>query len=630
MSDDQRAASDAGRLANANPANPDRTLYEDFSRLNNELANAQRDLVRKNVELVGLNHEKTEALRQAEEAAISLQRSEERYRSLNAELEDRICARTRELDRARKEAERANRAKSEFLAMMSHEIRTPMNGVIGMIEILGQSNLTSPQTEMVELVGESARSLLTILDDLLDFSRADVGKLELERVPLELAEVVANACTMLEGAAVNRGVRLIVSLDPNLPRRVLGDEARLRQVLVNLVGNAIKFSKSGEQDARVTVQAVLVEHQGDAMTIELIVTDNGIGISAATVARLFTPFSQADATITRRYGGTGLGLAIVDQLARLMGGRISVQSELGRGSTFVAHLRFASVPADGIAGERATPDERRGNAAVAADPPPTREEAQRQGRLVLVAEDNDINRKVIAQQLRLIGFAADIAVDGREALERWRSGDFGLVLTDLHMPEMDGYALAAAIRAEEDGERRTPIVALTANAQHDQEARCLRVGMDAYLTKPVQLARLKETLEAGLAGTLRSNEARPSFVSASPSAPVVDLAVLAELVGDDPAVIDEMVESFQNSAAQSRQVLRHAAARGSLQDSKAAAHKLKAGARSLGAARLAEACIEIEQASASTTASGLGALMDRFELEFEAVRNDLASRQRLS
>jgi signal transduction histidine kinase/DNA-binding NarL/FixJ family response regulator len=630
MSDDQRAASDAGRLANANPANPDRTLYEDFSRLNNELANAQRDLVRKNVELVGLNQEKTEALRQAEEAAISLQRSEERYRSLNAELEDRICARTRELDRARKEAERANRAKSEFLAMMSHEIRTPMNGVIGMIEILGQSNLTSPQTEMVELVGESARSLLTILDDLLDFSRADVGKLELERVPLELAEVVANACTMLEGAAVNRRVRLIVSLDPNLPRRVLGDEARLRQVLVNLVGNAIKFSKSGEQDARVTVQAVLVEHQGDAMTIELIVTDNGIGISAATVARLFTPFSQADATITRRYGGTGLGLAIVDQLARLMGGRISVQSELGRGSTFVAHLRFASVPADGIAGERATPDERRGNAAVAADPPPTREEAQRQGRLVLVAEDNDINRKVIAQQLRLIGFAADIAVDGREALERWRSGDFGLVLTDLHMPEMDGYALAAAIRAEEDGERRTPIVALTANAQHDQEARCLRVGMDAYLTKPVQLARLKETLEAGLAGTLRSNEARPSFVSASPSAPVVDLAVLAELVGDDPAVIDEMVESFQNSAAQSRQVLRHAAARGSLQDSKAAAHKLKAGARSVGAARLAEACIEIEQASASTTASGLGALMDRFELEFEAVRNDLASRQRLS
>jgi signal transduction histidine kinase/DNA-binding NarL/FixJ family response regulator len=626
MSNDARAASDAGRLASADLANPDRTLYEDFSRLNNELANAQRHLVRKNVELVGLNQEKAEALRRAEEAAISLRRSEERYRSLNAELEDRICARTRELDRARNEAERANRAKSEFLAMMSHEIRTPMNGVIGMIEILGQSSLTSSQTEMVDLVGESARSLLTILDDLLDFSRADVGKLELEREPLQLAEVVANACTMLEGAAVNSGVRLIVSLDPNLPRKVLGDEARLRQVLVNLIGNAIKFSKSGEQDARVSVRAVLVEHQRDAVTIELSVTDNGIGMSAATVARLFTPFSQADATITRRYGGTGLGLAIADQLARLMGGRISVQSELGRGSTFVAHLRFASVLADGIAGERDTPDEKSGSAAVAADPPPTREEAQRQGRLVLVAEDNDINRKVIAQQLRLIGFAADIAVDGREALERWRSGDFGLVLTDLHMPEMDGYALAAAIRAEEGGGRRTPIVALTANAQHDEETRCLHLGMDAYLTKPAQLARLKETLEAGLAGTLRSSEARPSFVSASPSTPVVDLAVLAELVGDDPAVIDEMVESFQNSAAQSRQVLRHAVARGSLQDSKAAAHKLKAGARSVGAARLAEACIEIEQASASTTASGLVALMDRFELEFEAVRNVLASR----
>lgn len=510
-SHESRLASDAEGLVDPVP-NAERSLYEDFSRLNNELANAQRDLVRKNVELVALNEEKAEALRLADAAAMGLVESEQRYRVLNAELEDRVCARTIELDRARKEAERANRAKSEFLAMISHEIRTPMNGVIGMIEVLGEGNLGSAEVEMVDLARQSARSLLAILDDLLDFSQADIGRLPLVSEPLQLADVVAGACRMLGDAAASRGICLAVSLDPNLPRSVLGDEARLRQVLANLIGNAIKFSKMGERDAKVSVRAVLVEHQGDAVTIELIVSDNGIGMSAETVTRLFTPFSQADATITRRYGGTGLGLAIADKLARLMGGRLSVQSELGQGSTFIAHLRFACALANSENADRHRVALKTVGTVAATGEPPTREEAQRQGQLILVAEDNPVNRTVIAQQLRLLGFAADIAVDGREALEKWRSGDFGLVLTDLHMPEMDGYALAASIRAEEAGARRTPIVALTANAQHGEEARCLALGMDACLTKPVQLARLKEALQGADIGLSGAVSALPPLV----------------------------------------------------------------------------------------------------------------------
>ncbi|PKO69479.1 MAG: hypothetical protein CVU22_04680 [Betaproteobacteria bacterium HGW-Betaproteobacteria-16] len=504
MSEDDRPELGAHRLSSAD-SNAQRALFEDFSRLNNELTNVQRDLVRKNVELVGLNQEKAEALRQAVTAAAALQESEQRYRVLNAELEDRVTARTVELDRSRKEAERANRAKSEFLAMMSHEIRTPMNGVIGLLDILGQSKLRSSEVEMVNLAQQSARSLLGILDDLLDFSQADIDKLQLVREPMQLADVVDQVCKMPNGAAARSGVNLTVSLDPHLPACVIGDKARLRQVLASLVENAIKFSETGDQVAKVSVRAVVVERQGDAVTIDLIVKDNGIGMSTETIAVLFTPFSQADATITRRYGGTGMGLALADKLARLMGGHISVQSELGRGSTFVAHLRFDTVHT-GQDGDVSNVLRENNGRSAPTGAPRTIEDAQRKDRLILVVEDNEFNQTVIVQQLRLLGFAADVAKDGREALEMWRSGGFGLVLTDLHMPEMDGYSLAASIRAEEGSRRRTPIVALTANALHNEEARCLAAGMDAYLTKPAGLARLKETLEAGFAGTFLSRE----------------------------------------------------------------------------------------------------------------------------
>ena len=460
----------------------DRAIYEDFTRLNNELVNLQREMVGKNAEL---------------------QESEQRYRALNAELEDRVLARTAELERARVEAERANRAKSTFLAVMSHEIRTPMNGVLGMIDVLLHAGLTAPQVEMVDLARASALSLLRTLDDILDFSKAEAGKLALESKPMDVAALLGMARAAFEQSAAARGVAVSVFVDPRIPGRVLGDEVRLRQVLDKLVDNAIKFSAGLERPGQVSVRAMLAGRQAEGVGVELVVADNGIGMSEGTRANLFTPFTQADASMSRRYGGTGLGLAVADMLVRLMGGTISVASVAGEGSTFIVRLRLATVAPAGAPAARSGDALAFRHDASARPAPSSREEALRARRLILVAEDNAINRRVIVEQLRLAGFAADIAVDGREALGRWRSGDYALLLTDLQMPEMDGYELAAAIRAEEGAGRRMPIFALTANSLPDDEARCLAVGMDAYLVKPVSLDRMKTILDAALAGAPR-------------------------------------------------------------------------------------------------------------------------------
>ncbi len=463
----------------ATPDALDRALLEDFSRLNSELVNLKRELMRGNVEL----HD-----------------SAERYRLLNVELEDRVRARTAELQAARVEADRANDAKSAFLAMMCHELRTPMNGVVGMIDVLHESGLTYGQVEMVDLIRRSALAQLTILEDLLDVAKGEAGTVELESVSMQLGQLVHAVCTQLEPNAVDRGLSISVSVDPDIPLALLGDPRRLRQVLFNLIGNAIKFSGGGAAPGRVSVRAVLAARQPTAASIDLIIADHGIGMSADTVEQLFSPFSQADASITRRYGGTGIGLAISNMLVRLMGGTLSVQSVHGQGSTFTARLCLAlaapAVPAGGIgpvAARAAIPF-------VAATSVPSRDEARRQGRLVLVAEDNDVNRKVIARQMALIGFAIEMAIDGRDALEKWRNDDFALLLTDLHMPEMDGFALAEAIRADENGGQRKPIIALTANSLRNEASRCVAAGMDNCLTKPVKLPQLKAALEAGLAG----------------------------------------------------------------------------------------------------------------------------------
>ncbi len=477
-----------------------------------------------------------------------------------------------ELEAARDAAEAANQAKSTFLATMSHEIRTPMNGVIGTAELLEREALNERQKRLIGTVRTSASALLRIIDDVLDFSKIEAGHMELEDAPFGLRGLVEGATETLSVQAESKGLIIAATVEPGTPDLLSGDATRVRQILFNLIGNATKFTDRGE--IRVAARATL--RVNSRVRLVLSVSDTGIGMSEAQMARLFKPFAQADSSTTRRYGGTGLGLSIVRRLAELMGGEAHVTSTPGKGSTFsvTLDLGLAQSPLVEPSATKMTPSEGVHG-------------------LVLAIDDSDINLQVLSGQLEVLGVAVETASNGIEALTKWRDKPYALVLTDVHMPDMDGFELTREIRAEEaltGNGRRTPIVALTANALKGEADKCLAAGMDGYLTKPLTLDRLREAVERWMSGPAASAAAIAEDESAT-SGPL-DRAAMRRTFGDNPVLIERLLARFRQSGANLVSEIAGTADPAALAD---LAHRLKGDARAAGAIRLGDLAALLEQ-----------------------------------
>lgn len=674
----------------------------------------------------------------------------------------------KKVERAMKEAkelaESATKAKGEFLASMSHEIRTPMNGITGMADLLAQSNLDDDQKHMVKTIRDSGNALITVINDILDFSKIEAGKLQLEEISMSISDALEGVASTLTPNASKKGIRIDTYVDPAIPAAVQGDAVRVRQILFNLAGNAVKFSEKKD----VALRATLARSDSDGQVwVRFDVIDHGIGISEENQAKLFQAFSQAESSTTRRFGGTGLGLAICKRLVEMMGGTVGLKSKVGEGSVFTAELpfrpstterlhekardlsglnvvlvgstgmreeaitaylkhwgavpetatddraaaelirlavkdgraissiildlgldsvrqdeavrrlrseitsrktplillqdyqsrgarireedvvtvdanpliRYRIISAVAVAAGRASPEVKADIdlSATKSVKAPSVDEAEALGQLILLAEDNATNQDVIRRQLNMLGFACEIAGDGAQALKAWRTGRYALLLTDCHMPEMDGYDLTGAIRTEEKTSgKRSPIIAVTANALQGEAERCIAAGMDDYVSKPIAMPILRAALKKWMPAP-RDSAAKANFASETDSradTPVVsvrpdqstaqtgspiDPRAIREMFGDDDATFKEILESFVEP---SQAIIREIVAACDTRTSSGvheAAHKLKSAARSVGAGALADTCVSLEAAGKAEDWGAIDKLAPRAREQMEAV-----------
>jgi PAS domain S-box-containing protein len=560
------------------------------------------------------------------------------------------------LRQAKEAAEAASRAKSEFLANMSHEIRTPMNGVLGMTELLLRCGLNDKEHRLAESVHRSATALLGIINGILDFSKIEAGKLQLETVAFEARQAIQDVVDLLRESVRRKQLKLTCHIRDDVPTYLLGDPMRLRQVILNLVGNAVKFTDHGEVEitvasARQTAEEVLLSVQ---------VRDTGIGIAPAVQAGIFEAFSQADGSTTRKYGGTGLGLAIVKQLVTLMGGTVGVQSRPGEGSTFRCTVRMRIAEAVG-AGERPSADRMDLSSAEASH----RCEPNQQGPLVLLVEDNAVNREVARGMLEALHCRIDMAETGRQAVEATAPTDYALVLMDCQMPDMDGFTATRLIREREasclthesqgeagtatglrPGRRHLPIIALTAHALNRDREACLAAGMDDYLSKPFSLKDLESIVSRWIPNLLDQSGAaqnRPSLTTAGHphggdsqqniQEPKDSIRTVESLVLDRKAfesiralqrpgrqdILRKVLSQYIEVSGQLVERLRRAIAANDAEDLRAVAHQLKSSSEHLGARAVAARCRAVEQLASSHALEEAREIVEQLICDYEVV-----------
>jgi len=483
---------------------------------------------------------------------------------------------------------------------MSHEIRTPMNGVLGMLELLSLTRLDGEQRGTLNIVRASGRSLMRIIDDILDFSKIEAGKLTLRPEPTSIAAVVERSADVFVGNASSKGLVLRRFVDRRISPALVVDPVRLQQILGNLLSNAIKFTDRGE----VGIRADLEELREDVEVVRFTVHDSGIGISREARERLFHPFAQAGEA-SRQLGGTGLGLSICRRLADLMGGVIAMESEAGVGTSVVVRLPLqrSEAPEENAAKPSEAPAAVSGRRA-----PPSPDEAVREGSLVLLVDDHPINRMVLLKQVNALGYAAETAENGAEAIEKWSSGRFAAIITDCNMPELNGYDLARHVRDVEKrhGHTRIPIIACTANALGSEVENCLGAGMDDYLAKPIDLEQL--AIKLG------------HWVPIDAAASAIDARAVGELAPDDPAAQRDILARFRAYNAQDAEALAAAVQAGDMAEITQAAHRIKGAARTVGATQLAAVCERIEQAARRRDRVAVGLCMGDFRHELDRVQ----------